>query len=1047
MSDLAEQLQASLGDAYHIERELGGGGMSHVFVARETALGRQVVVKVLPPEMAASVNIGRFRREIQLAASLQHPHIVPLLAAGQAGELFYYTMPLVSGESLRAKLAREGELPVGDAIRILRDVVDALAYAHANGVVHRDIKPDNVLISGQHAVVTDFGVAKAMSAASGSSSLTSLGVALGTPAYMAPEQAAADPHVDHRADLYAVGAMAYEMLCGRPPFSGMSPQQVLAAHVTLPPAPLSGQRTSVPPALNTLVMRCLEKKPADRVQSANELLTQLQAMATPSGGMAPTGATPAAPAFTSGAEAALRRAHPVRVALLFGLASIAVLVLVFVLRNSLGLPDWVVKAAVLLLVVGLPIMLLTGRKERERVIAASTGTFPIPDTPVSKMLTWRRAIFGGALAFGALALIVVAYTLMRVLGIGSVGTLQAKGLLKERQPILLAQFDSRSPDTTLAPTLTDAFRVDLSQSQSVKLLDGRAVSDALARMQKPATATLTPALAMELAQREGVPAVVSGEIAPVGKSYVLSAKVLSASNGAVLTAVRETATSDADLIPALDRLSRALRERIGESLVSIRADQPLEHVTTGSLEALRKYSQAMRLSEAGHEEAAIPILREATSIDTSFAMAWRKLAVLLSNNGGSAADFTDAARRAYLHRDRLPEMEKQAATASYFNLVDYDSDKTIAAYRAMLEIDPGNTIAQNNLAIALSGRGQYAEAESLAMACVNRGQFANCPFHAIRTQLIRGERARAESTWERWERAAPTDPMLQHVAFGLASWHGDYAAAEEHARALAAEETSSKYFQATAQEDLASSAGAQGKIGQAEQMLRAAASIHATRGAPELYLTEMARLAQFDLRYHNRPADAAAILTEALTKHPLASMRAEDRPYSMVASTMAIVGQPDEAQRVLTEYARAVPEGIVKGDYDRLGAEGQIALARGKYAEAIADFQAQHSDNLCTGCGRFEIAQAFTKLGQPDSAIAYYRFTLDTAGTFRVFGDAINLAATYQRLGELYETKGDRKRAVECYEKLIALWKNADPELQPIVKDAKERVARLSGEH
>ena len=180
LSDLLSRLQSVLGDAYRIERELGGGGMSRVFLAEEVALGRQVVIKVLPPEMAADVSQERFNREIQLAAKLQHPHVVPLLTAGADGDLLYYVMPFIKGESLRVKLAREGELPVGEALRILREVTDALAYAHRNGVVHRDIKPDNVLLSEGHAVVTDFGVAKAVSASSGSSSsLTSLGVALG----------------------------------------------------------------------------------------------------------------------------------------------------------------------------------------------------------------------------------------------------------------------------------------------------------------------------------------------------------------------------------------------------------------------------------------------------------------------------------------------------------------------------------------------------------------------------------------------------------------------------------------------------------------------------------------------------------------------------------------------------------------------------------------------------------------------------------------------------------------------------------------------------
>ncbi|HJS43851.1 MAG TPA: serine/threonine-protein kinase, partial [Gemmatimonadales bacterium] len=284
MTELFERLQTTLGDAYRIEKELGGGGMSRVFVAEETRLARRVVVKVLPPDLALEMRVDRFNREIQLSASLQHPHIVPLLAAGGAGEILYYTMPFVEGEPLRARLSREGELPLRDAVRILKDVADALAYAHARKVVHRDIKPDNVLLSGHHAVVADFGVAKAVSQAKTESGLTSVGVALGTPAYMAPEQAAGDPNVDHRADIYAFGAMAYEMVTGRPPFAGLAPHQMLAAHVTEPVVPVTDHRPTLPPALAALIMACLAKNPADRPQSAEEIRTALEAMGTPSGG-------------------------------------------------------------------------------------------------------------------------------------------------------------------------------------------------------------------------------------------------------------------------------------------------------------------------------------------------------------------------------------------------------------------------------------------------------------------------------------------------------------------------------------------------------------------------------------------------------------------------------------------------------------------------------------------------------------------------------------------------------------------------------------------
>lgn len=273
------RLIAALANRYRVERELGAGGMATVYLAHDLRHDRKVAVKVLREELSASLGKERFLREIKVAAALQHPHILPLYDSGAADGLLFYVMPYVDGLSLREKLVKEGELPIGDAVRILRDIADALSEAHRHGVVHRDLKPENVMLRGRHALVMDFGVAKALSDATGRQSLTTLGVALGTPTYMAPEQAVADPHVDHRADLYAFGVVAYELLAARPPFTGTSPQQILAAHVTAAAEPVTTHRV-MPAPLAALVMRCLEKRPADRWQSAEELITRLEAVPT-----------------------------------------------------------------------------------------------------------------------------------------------------------------------------------------------------------------------------------------------------------------------------------------------------------------------------------------------------------------------------------------------------------------------------------------------------------------------------------------------------------------------------------------------------------------------------------------------------------------------------------------------------------------------------------------------------------------------------------------------------------------------------------------------
>ncbi len=297
---MPEQLP-TLGDAYRIERELGGGGMSRVFVATEVALNRRVVVKVLGRALAEGLSAERFAREIALAAALQDPHIVPVHATGTTGEgLPFFTMPFVEGESLRARM-QQGPVPLEEALRILRDIAEALEYAHARGIVHRDIKPENVLLSGRSALVADFGIAKALTAARTHTAeqpvggtLTSVGMSLGTPAYMAPEQAVGDP-TDHRADLYAWGMVAYELLAGAHPFaSRTSAAQLVAAQLSEMPKPLDEVRPGLPPALGALVMRCLAKTPTERPADAEAVLAALggatSALGATSGTRAPVAA-------------------------------------------------------------------------------------------------------------------------------------------------------------------------------------------------------------------------------------------------------------------------------------------------------------------------------------------------------------------------------------------------------------------------------------------------------------------------------------------------------------------------------------------------------------------------------------------------------------------------------------------------------------------------------------------------------------------------------------------------------------------------------------
>src|SRR5436309_3640920 len=745
-------------------------------------------------------------------------------------------------------------------------------------------------------------------------------MALGTPAYMAPEQAAGDPNVDHRADLYAVGALGYELLAGRPPFSGMSPQGMLAAQVTATPDPVTQHRATVPPALAALIMRCLAKHPADRPQSAEEVVGQLEAMATPTGGITPQQAE-----ISSGTAAAIRRAHPVRVATLFGFAALGVLTLAYLLVHSLA----------------------------------------------------------------------------------------------------------------------EALRVDLAQSGAIRLLDAAAVGQALGRMGRQPGGPLDLALARELAQREGAKAVVHGQIDPLGRGYVVSAELVSAADGAALVSVRENAPDDGAIIAAVDRLSHRLRERIGESLKTIRASDPLEQVTTRSLEALRKYSQGVRASDAVDMARAAALLEEAIALDTTFAMAYRKLAVVLSNAGGAQSRIAAAATQAFRHRDRLTPFERDLADAYYYTRVVYDPAKTEAAYRAALEQQPENGVALNNLALVLNGLRRFSEAESittrgLAVAPTQWALYIN----AMQAQVALGKFTDAARTAALLERRASGNPMVRFTRAFLTSARREYDSAEVETRALA-QTARDPTWQASAAGGLAALYLVRGRLAAAEAQLRRAMTMDEQRGGPGRDVEDAIGIAIMNVHYRNAPDAARREVEEALRRHPLASIPAEDRPYLALAFLYADAGQPDRARQILAEFETAVPEGARRGQPFRYGAAAQIAFAEGWVEEAIRDYRTWYDEDGCAVCGLFLLGRAYERAGQRDSALAVYERAVTTPGYFRAFEEEATLGPTYRRLGELYEQRGDTARAREYYGRFVELWKDADAELQPSVREVRQRLVKL----
>ena len=1050
--ELREQLQAHLGEAFRIERELGGGGMSRVFLATEVRLARTVAVKVLSPELAQGLNAERFEREILLAASLQQANIVPVLAAGEVDGLPYFTMPFIDGESLRSRLTGSG-LPIADVLAVLRDVAKALAYAHARGIVHRDIKPDNVLLSGGTAVVTDFGIAKALSASrnQAGATLTSVGTSIGTPAYMAPEQIAGDPHLDHRVDLYAFGCMAYELLSGVTPFGDRAPQKMLAAHLSETPSAVTARRGDCPPMLAGLVRQLLEKDPADRPASAAAVLRTLDDVGTSS---APT----------------LAMQGPGRLARMLAVyagATAAVAIVAKAAVVAIGLPEWTFPGAVGLMLLGLPALLVTGYVKRVASHAATatptitdggsivgrapSGTLATIALKASPHVTWRRTMRAGMITMSGFVLLVVGFMVTRQLGVGPAASLFATGALAAEDKVLLADFVTQAEDSALAPIVQAAVRAAMSQSRVVQVLSPSDVAGTLGLMQRPTNTPLDPTVSREVATRTGAKAILGGRLARAGSGYLVSLDLTSVAQGTPLASFQGTADGVKDLLGVVDELTRKLRGKMGESLKQVQNSVPLVQATTSNLEALKKFTEATRANDIdGDYDRAVKLSREAVALDSTFALAWRKLAIALGNGAGSSAARDSAALMAFRYADRLPDREKYLAIGLYYQVARTASDrgKQLAAYQAAYAADSNSHVAANQLTTLYEQRRQYDSALHYARRQVVLEQTANSVGWLADIFLSSGQVDSAAQQLDSLRRARPETAEFDGIQAALAmvfqARHQDDSLDLLVRRILASESPSTRMMGLDIRSEQEITAGRLTTAAATDRELRLLLS---SRGA-EAQIDGLHE-ATSDIFFRGRSAEGLRVLDGIIAGAQWKAAPATDRPYLDVASLYAMAGRPDRARELVARFDAEDPGAKAPRSRARRDQRlGEIALAEKKFDEALRLFRAaavaeDGAPVTCGACVEYDLARAFDAAQSADSALAHYLAYLAVPMTRRAGIDGMALAHVEKRLGELYDARNQRDLAIKHYEAFATQWAKADAELQPGVATVRKRIAEL----
>jgi eukaryotic-like serine/threonine-protein kinase len=737
------------------------------------------------------------------------------------------------------------------------------------------------------------------------------------------------------------------------------------------------------------------------------------------------------------------------------------------LTGFAGLPEWTPTFALALLLLGLPVVTATAfiqsgipgwTADPHEEIHPDDVVGRTPDQVLvvpeahplygSRLFTWKNAIVGGLGGVVLLVGSVVAYLSMWTLGIGPVGSLVAQGVLDVRDPVILAEFENRTDDAALGAAVTEAFQVDLAESQVVTLVDNRLVADALARMGRNPSETVTAALAREVAIREGIKAVVEGEISKVGTGYLLAARIVMPDGGSAIAQFRESATDDAGLLAAIDRLSERVREKAGESLRSIRESEPLDQVTTESLDALKRYAAGVDAAEAGDLTRSLDLLEEAVEIDPTFAMAWRKLSTQLSNDDLDPAREVEALTKMYQNRDRLTERERDLADARYHTGVTLDQDAAMASYRKVLDDYPNDRTALNNLAIAYMDRGELDEAERLLTRAV--GGSGSSRFAYLNLSQVKLERGDGEAALVVLDELESAYPEGQDVVITRARilWGMGDAPAAEAAIQEGSERLGDRVRPERIERLLGSIEHSRGRLSEAGEHFGEARRAAERDGHPNQIFPVGASVARARMTASGGDIDAALAPVERLFVIDGAPAPPTSRPYRAIWTLVArSLGDPVRAERWWAPSMEAVPEAgrtsRSENDAARLH-DALLALADGRPNEAMETLDAIAGSDPCAHCYLRERAAAQQALGRTEEAAASLQGWLDHRDWDDVEEVAISGLDLLPRLAALYEELDRPSEAAASWLRYANQLNDADTPLRARAERARRRAAELT---